>query len=161
MSAMCCPLSECDEQATVWNAEIRTARKEHRCCECEEAIPIGVRYEYISMLFDGSWDTFRLCLSCQEIGKHFACGNGRVICTLWNDLEENFYPDMKAGGPCMHGLSPEAKARLISRRMDWYFSQGEIEDSQWDGWTPDKPPSPLRSEPPDARTVLFDDGDQS
>src|SRR5271156_2961080 len=151
---MCCPLSSCDDYATVYDVEERTARKEHQCYECCGAIPSRARYEHISMLFDGKWDSFRLCLLCREIGDHFACGNGRTLGTLWSDLEENFYPDMKAGGPCMDGLSPAAKHLLIDRRMAWYFDQDEIDDQQWDGWTPDKPPRPLLAPTNDARTVL-------
>jgi hypothetical protein len=45
---------------------------------------------------------------------------------VWNQLEENFFPDMKAGGPCMTGLSPEAKRFMIDRRQEWLFAS-EIE----------------------------------
>jgi hypothetical protein len=72
-----------------------------------------------------------------EIRTHFACGNGWIIGELWNDLEENFFPDMKAGGQCMHGLSPEAKRRLIDARMEWYFAEDEVEpvkDEIWEHW---------------------------
>jgi hypothetical protein len=51
-----------------------------------------------------------MCLLCSEIGNHFACG-GRVVETLWSDLEENFFPDMRMGGPCMSGLSPASEAQ--------------------------------------------------
>jgi hypothetical protein len=43
------------------------------------------------------------------------------------------------GGPCMEGLSPEAKTRLVERRMNWYFEQDEIDDSRWDGWSERRP----------------------
>lgn len=143
----CCPLSGCDEYATVYNTSVRVARKEHRCYECRDPIPRGATYEYISMLFDGCWDDFKLCLLCKEIGDHFTCESGRVLGEMWNELEEYFFPDMKCGGQCMEGLSPEAKRRLIDKRMEWYFDQDECRDGQWDGWTPDKPPSPPRPEP--------------
>lgn len=45
-----------------------------------------------------------------------------------SDLEENFFPDMKAGGPCMEGLSPAAKARLFDRRMKWLLPSKEGND---------------------------------
>lgn len=118
--AMCCPLSEADEYCKVWNSTTRKARKAHRCDECREEISVGARYEHISMLFDGAWDTSRLCLSCKEIGDHFTCGS-RILGVLWDDLEENFFPDMRAGGQCLDGLSPEAKDRLFTRRLQWLF----------------------------------------
>ena len=131
---MCCPLSECDETATVYDVSKRRARKEYQCCECRGAIGLGELHEHTSMLFDGAWSSYRMCLLCREIGDHFSCGNGRILETLWSDLEENFFPDMVAGGPCMQGLSPAAKARLVERRMTWYFDQDEIDDGAWEDW---------------------------
>lgn len=131
---LCCPLQECDEQATVWNADERRARKEHVCCECRETIARGETYQHVSMLYDGRWDRYVTCLLCVEIGDHFSCGRGRIVETLWSDLEENFYRDMSMGGPCMAGLSPAAKTKLVERRMAWYFDQDEIDDSEWEDW---------------------------
>lgn len=129
----CCPLQECDEVATLYDVDKRRGRKDHVCCECRDVIPRGALHERISMLYDGSWSSFRQCLLCSEIGDHFACG-GRVLETLWSDLEENFFPDMRMGGPCMAGLSPAAKLKLVERRMAWYLDQDEIDDSAWEHW---------------------------
>jgi hypothetical protein len=131
---MCCPLQEADETCTVWNETDRRARKEHVCDECREPITRGELHKYITSLFDGHWDTYRMCLLCDEIGDHFSCGRGRIMQTLWSDLEENFFPDMSAGGPCMQGLSPAAKQKLIDARMKWYFDQDEINDDAWEFW---------------------------
>lgn len=132
--AVCCPLQECDEYAKVYNTDTRRGRREHACDECRDAIPRGELHQYISMLFDGHWSSYRVCLLCVEIGDHFSCGSGRVLETLWSDLEENFFPDMRMGGPCMAGLSPAAKLKLVERRMAWYLEQDEIEDSGWEDW---------------------------
>lgn len=129
----CCPLQEPDEYARVYKREQRRARKEHECYECRDAIKRGELHHHISMLFDDGWSSWRECLLCAEIGDHFACG-GRVAGTLWSDLEENFFPDMRMGGPCMTGLSPAAKLKLVERRMAWYFDQDEIDDSIWEDW---------------------------
>lgn len=120
---VCCPLSEADETASFYSYSTPVARKEHRCEECHETIRPGTKYELYKQLFDGSWSTTKTCLSCVEIGDHFTCGS-RILGQLWEDLAENFFPDMKAGGPCMEGLSPEAKARLFERRLKW------LEDSR-------------------------------
>ncbi len=116
---VCCPLSANDgDGATVSHTRHRKAAKDHRCTECRETIPRGVKYELTTGCWDHSWSTYKTCLSCVEIRDHFQC-NGWLFGQLWEDLESNFYPDMKAGGPCMEGLSPEAKARLFERRMAW------------------------------------------
>lgn len=126
----CCPLSEGDWPASVSSTTHRRAAKEHSCCECGEAIPKGAKYEHASGCWDGSWSTFKTCLSCVEIRTHFAC-NGFVYEHLWEDIEENFFPDMKAGGPCMEGLSPAAKARMFERRLKWMFdSEMEIDGAR-------------------------------
>jgi hypothetical protein len=117
----CCPLDGGDgEEAKFYRRTERRAAKEHRCFECREPIPKGAKYEHVAGKWDHSVLTFRTCLSCVEIRDHFACESGYVYGELWTQLEENFFPEMKAGGPCMKGLSPEAKARLFDRRMAWW-----------------------------------------
>lgn len=128
---MCCPLYGGDdcEGPEFFTQKIYTAKKDYHCCECSEAISASTKYEKTVGKWDGSLDTFRTCLSCMEIRDHFNCGSGFLFQELWSQLEENFFPDMKAGGPCMKGLSPEAKDRLFARRMAWYEDKhacGEI-----------------------------------
>lgn len=122
---VCCPLDgggdcppEFYRQSTV------KARKVHHCYECREDIPRGAVHESVTAKWDGDVSTMRTCLSCVEIRDHFACGHGWTFGEVWSQLEENFFPDMRAGGPCMQGLSPEAKGRLFERRLQW------LEDSQ-------------------------------
>lgn len=119
----CCPLAEADESALVWNRTTRKARKDHKCVECGDTIHKQQSYDYTSMLYDGQWTTWRTCLLCAEIGDHFACGNGRIVGELWSDLKDNFFPSMKAGGPCMEGLSPDAKSRLFDLRTAWLLER--------------------------------------
>lgn len=117
---VCCPLGADDgDLPSVCNVETRKAAKDHACSECGEAIPRGARYEHVRGLWDGSWSTFRTCLSCVEIRGHFACEGRWTYGELWSQLEDSFFPDMKAGGPCMEGLSPAAKNRLFERRTKW------------------------------------------
>lgn len=123
MSGMtCCPLSGDGETATVSTITRPKSSKEHRCEECDEIIPVGAHYERTEGLWDGSWRTYKTCLSCVEIRDHFQC-DGWLFGCLWEDLECNFFPDMKAGGPCMEGLSPGAKERLFTRRTQWLFER--------------------------------------
>lgn len=119
MSVTCCPLSGADGEGPSCSTRTRPkARKEHYCGECAEVIAVGSVYEYVTGIWDGSAGTHKTCLSCVEIRNHFAC-NGWTFGELWRDLEANFFPDMRAGGPCMEGLSPAAKGRLFERRMMW------------------------------------------
>lgn len=139
---MCCPLSDNDgDRPSVYDEDVVSARKEYACTECDEPIRPGDKHERIKGLWDGEWSTYRTCLSCVEIRNHFACGSGWLFGCLWDDLRENFFPDMAAGGRCMSGLSPAAKARLIDMRMAWYLSHDETphkDDDKWEGdaWKP-------------------------
>jgi len=118
---LCCPLSGGDDadHPKFFTQERVVARKDHRCSECGETIPKGDKYERVTGLWGDSIDTFKTCLSCVEIRDHFACGNGFIFGQVWEDIENNFFPDMKAGGPCFEGLSPEARGRLFELRLKW------------------------------------------
>ncbi len=123
--AMCCPLGGGDDEpAQFHNQRQLRAAKDHKCSECGDGIAKGARYERVDGMWDGDWSVYKTCLSCVEIRDHFACGNGWLFGELWNQLEENFFPDMKAGGPCMTGLSPEAKSRLFDLRLKWLEDSG-------------------------------------
>lgn len=120
-SAVCCPLYGDDGEGPSFYSTTRPrAGKEHRCCECGETIAKGTVHELCSGKWDGSFGSYRTCLSCVEIRDHFACSSGWYFTCVWEQLEANFFPTMKAGGPCMEGLSPAAKARLFERRSKWF-----------------------------------------
>lgn len=145
----CCPLQGNDGDGPSCSSSVtRTARKEHTCTECRAPIPKGTKYQYASGVWDGRPDSFKTCLLCVEIRDHFAC-EGWIYETLWSDLRENFFPDMKCGGQCMTGLSPGAKRKLIDARMEWYFDQDEIEDGVWEDWPKNKDVQRPRYEKPE------------
>lgn len=160
----CCPLSgNCDgDAASVYSRSEVRAAKEHACSECWKPIKRGDRYDLVKGCWDGSWSTFRTCFLCVEIREHFDCGEGWIFGQLWQDLRDNFFPDMRCGGICMEGLSPAAKAKLSGERMEWYLDQDEVDDSAWEDWPkhrdrqrPPRPPEPLvdDSDPPAARAA--------
>lgn len=101
MSVTCCPLSGDGDGPSCSTSTRPKARKEYRCCECQETIAVGSVYERIKGIWDGIASTFKTCLSCAEIRDHFAC-DGATLGYLWRDLE-----------------SPSAKGRLFERRMAW------------------------------------------
>ncbi len=57
----------CDyDEPSVCNTRVRTARKQHKCCECRWVIEPGDKYEYTSGVWDGEGMSFKTCLSCVE-----------------------------------------------------------------------------------------------
>lgn len=129
-SMRCCPLQEPDGylRSEVCETTTPRARKQHRCGECRRVIEIGERYENCFQVYDGRPDINKTCLVCAEIRDHFACGKGWIWGELWSDLEQAFFPDMKAGGACMEGLSPAAKQTLIDKRLAWLFESEQERD---------------------------------
>ena len=63
MECYCEPM-EVDECCDVWQVRLRTARKQHICCECSEQIQPGERYEYIFSVFEDEAQTFKTCAFC-------------------------------------------------------------------------------------------------
>lgn len=157
-SVRCCPLSANDgDRPAAYAEETRRARKEHDCTECGLPIRKGDRYEYVSGIWDGSPSSFKTCMLCVEIRTHFACSGGWLFGCLWEDLAENFFPEMKCGGPCMQGLSPAAKTFLIEQRMEWLLEHDEIDDGAWEGWPAHKD----RQRAPAKPIPLYDDDDEA
>lgn len=122
----CCPLTGSDgDGPTVYSTSKVKAAKDYKCTECWDPIAKGTRHEVTTGMWDKEWSTYRTCFSCVEIRDHFAC-DGWIYGQLWEDIEQNFFPTMKAGGPCMEGLSPEAKGRLFELRLAWVL-EGNLE----------------------------------
>lgn len=122
----------------------------HRCGECDEQIAFGTVHEvYMLKSRDTSGlSTYRTCMVCVEIRDHFRCSNGWVFGEIWNELEESFFSTMKAGGECMHGLSPAAKQFLIDRRRQWLFDAETEIDGAMPPWFVPKTPEIKPARPP-------------
>ena len=98
------------------------ARREHRCCECGGTIqPLDV-YERTVGLWEGGWDTFKVCLGCEEARdfyvEHFADGrdpdDGQFSFTaLFADLMDAVW-DLP-NGKRFEGLRHLAKMRIRNR----------------------------------------------
>lgn len=48
----------------VWDVQVVRARKPHHCNDCTAGILSGEYYKRIDCLFEGEWDTMRLCARC-------------------------------------------------------------------------------------------------
>lgn len=53
-----------------------TARREHQCDACGEAVARGERYEYTRTLYDGTWHTGRWHLDCLRLCEHIQRQDG-------------------------------------------------------------------------------------
>ncbi|TKI06225.1 hypothetical protein [Martelella alba] len=71
----------CDIDAPSCFKEItRTARKQHKCCECRHPIMPGDKYVYYSGVWDGEPADFKRCLICDEVAKKFSEIHDCAVC---------------------------------------------------------------------------------
>lgn len=97
----------------------RNAKKAHVCCECQETIAVGERYEYTAAHGDDEFFTYKTCINCVEIRRAFSC-DGNFICheALWTEIEEILFPNMTTG--CLEKIqTASAKAFLVRRWNEW------------------------------------------
>lgn len=77
----------CDyELPQFYVAEVRTARKQHKCSECGRLIAEGERYEHVRGKWDGDMGTFKTCPRCLSLREwvkaHVPCfcsGHGSIV----------------------------------------------------------------------------------
>lgn len=55
--------------------KVVTARKLHKCCECDEQIKPGEKYELVQGKWEGQMDKFNTCIPCSNIRNDY-CPNG-------------------------------------------------------------------------------------
>jgi hypothetical protein len=70
----CCSI-DVEEFPDFHVAEIRTARKSHKCCECKAEILPGQKYEHVSAKWDGKVSTVKTCILCTKIRDEY-CSHG-------------------------------------------------------------------------------------
>lgn len=103
MSAGC----YCDYDAPAFYCAVkRTARKTHRCYECDGDIRPGEKYEHVGAKWDGYPQTCRTCERCCEIRQWvknsvpcFCFAHGGLDETAQEAVEEAWYraPDEAVG----------------------------------------------------------------
>lgn len=106
MECYCEPM-EVEEYCTVWNVTWRTARKQHKCCECGEIINPGERYEHIFSVFEDEVTVYKTCQFCADEFKRLAKKHtdmnmvkGDLACVLvWDMRNEAERFDIQEGRP--------------------------------------------------------------
>lgn len=83
----------------------RTARKEHRCHGCGEAIKPGHRYNDVAVCFEGEVNAWKHCERCAALHEHL---NDILPC------DEVAEPDFSCGHTYeeLHGELPDEVAAL-------------------------------------------------
>lgn len=122
MSCQCVISCDGDTTDTIHD-EIRTARKDHRCCECRRTIAKRERYEDYFGKFDGDLCHYRTCMTCVEVRRFFSCNGGWMWTTVWQEVRDYLFPTFHPG--CLEPqddrepLSAAAKARVMEEWRKW------------------------------------------
>lgn len=89
-----CPCDVDWDTPDIYDRNLRKARKEHRCIECNGIIRVNERYEHVKSLFDGHWYTYHTCMPCANIARSLGCrqhyGLGEQFFEMfgWNYLDD-------------------------------------------------------------------------
>lgn len=106
------------EHPSFFHKKLVKARKSHECFECREQIRLGQNYWKIIGKWDGKFDQFRICTLCEEIAIELACNGGRMYGCLWEDLQEQVFPEMTFS--CIQKLkTTETKVFLQKHWNKW------------------------------------------
>jgi len=80
-----CDCGYCDDYSTCLSDTYPIARKEHICCECNETIKPGEKYNVYTGVYDGDFFTKKTCLICDRIRNDF-CRSGFIFGELRETL---------------------------------------------------------------------------
>ncbi len=111
MSCITIPIDE--DTWTFFAEKLRTAKKIHKCTECNENIYPKQKYMYETGLYDGVFQTYKTCSACLELrNKYFHSWIfGCILDDLYYHLDDLSLTDMD-------NLSPEAQTK-IDKILTW------------------------------------------
>jgi hypothetical protein len=96
--------------------KIRTANKNHICCECGKTILTGEKYEYVWGVWDSESQVYKTCMDCKSVRDVFF--SSWTYAQLWEDFRDC---EFEIPESCIAELTPSARAKVC----------GLIEDG-WD-----------------------------
>lgn len=87
MEANCTYLNFDSGPCEVYSETFPIARKIHKCCECGQDIQPHQKYHKYRGCWDGTWDTFKTCMTCYRIRNTY-CFNGFIFGELQDILQD-------------------------------------------------------------------------
>lgn len=108
------------------NKVTRTARKEHKCCECRETIQRGEKYLSETLKY-GSLHTYKTCRTCESLRDEFF-SDGFSYGNIIDDLRQHV---VECSGDipekCLSKL-PEKARGIVCQMIDDYWIDYEDEE---------------------------------
>lgn len=82
MGACCYDFEPSYLEYEIW----RTARKEHKCCECYKTIKPGDTYQNFTMLSSMGWESHKTCEPCADLRDSLM----QVSCPYFGGLKDTY-----------------------------------------------------------------------
>ncbi|MCY4507837.1 MAG: hypothetical protein OXG35_12890 [Acidobacteria bacterium] len=100
-------------QPSYCRVSTRRAAKRYSCYECRDPIEPGAQYENVHGLWEGEWDTMRICAGCADIRRELFCGPWSYG-EMWDDLRaaDVLLPRMAPKACFLKNLSAAGAAKL-------------------------------------------------
>lgn len=76
-----------DGYPSVYRERWSTAKIVHKCCECGATIHPGNKYQYVSMVWDGDFLTYKTCERCADLRDALS----EVTCPQFRGLQEDYF----------------------------------------------------------------------
>ena len=103
-----------EDAATFYDERQRTARKPHKCYECDGPIAVGTRYHAVTGKWDGEIASYRFCEPCWEITGEFS-ESGRTFGIAWETFRDEWHNGATLQG-CLNRLSSVAAKEHMARQ---------------------------------------------
>lgn len=114
---VCVGSQDYDGCAEFHSVSVSKARKEHRCEECHQVIPVGSYYQKVAGKYDGDFFSIKTCMVCAEIRNAFTCG-ALNYGEFWEEMRQYGFEQMTTG--CLAKLeTAAAKQELLRRWNAW------------------------------------------
>lgn len=112
------------EGENIFSSDTRPkARRPHVCGERGGAISPGQTYVRSAGKSGGSIWAVKTCEPCDEIRHTFYCEGAWTFGKLWEDMEEQAFPELTTASACFTELSPLAKTLVMDK---WRASRGLV-----------------------------------
>ena len=98
-------------------SKTRKARKDHSCSTCGEEIKKGSLYKYISGVWSGDPQSFKLCCNCEKVMDNFREMDKDLSCEDGPALDRGGVNEFLSGFICI-GYSGIDAANDMSRILD-------------------------------------------
>jgi len=116
-----------DGAATTLSEKIVTARKQHKCHECQRKIQPGERYENYVGLYVNVF-RHKTCLDCVSLRDVFFT-YGYTYEAIWQDMWEHIYEcGDEISESALSRLTPAARARVCDMISEIWWDEEEDEE---------------------------------